>query len=119
MMARSTVGAAIFTLGLAAAGSAGAQSPSATGSVVGPDSKPQPGVPIQVTGPEGKTTIFTDANGKWSLYELTPGTYQIQPLPGTATTSQPPISFTIDKSGLFSSRPNYNASVMKLDKDWK
>ena len=49
--------------------------PSAIGKVIGPDSKPQPGVPLEVTGPEGKTTAFTDQNGQWSLYNLTPGLY--------------------------------------------
>lgn len=114
-MARQIVAAAIFVLGTA--GAANAQA-SATGTVVGPDSKPQPGVPIQVNGPNGRTTVFTDANGKWSLYNLAPGTYEVQPGPGVKTTTQAPMNFTIDKSGLFGSTSTYNTSVMKLDKEW-
>jgi Carboxypeptidase regulatory-like domain len=126
MIARQTVAAAIFVLGIASVG-ADAQSStatnseppaSATGTVIGPDSKPQPGVPVQVNGPNGRTTVFTDANGKWSLYNLAPGTYQVQPGPGVTMTNQAPMNFTIDKSGLFGSTPTYNTSVMKLDKEW-
>jgi hypothetical protein len=67
--------------------------PAATGKVVGPDSKPPAGVPIQVTGPEGKTTAFADQNGNWSLYNLVPGTYQIKPAAGVTTTAQTPDDF--------------------------
>jgi len=133
--------AAVATFGLAifSSGQAGAQSPpsaqpsaasnqttqsnqsspaSATGTVVGPDSQPQAGIPIQVNGPEGQTTVFTDEKGKWSLYNLSPGTYQAKPLARSGGASQATINFTISKSGLFGSSATYNASVMKLDKNW-
>jgi|SRR5579872_880356 len=96
--------------------------PAATGKVIGPDSKPQAGVPIQVTGPEGQTTAFTDAHGNWSLYNLTPGTYQIKPGAGAATAQSK--TFTIEQAGLFGSlfggskNRTYYATEMKLDKNW-
>ena len=43
---------------------------------MGPDSKPQAGVPLSVHGPQGQITVFTDRNGKWSLYNLAPGKYE-------------------------------------------
>jgi hypothetical protein len=71
----------------------GQGSPAATGVLMGPDSKPKAGVPLLVLGPQGKTTVFTDRNGKWSLYNLAPGTYQVQP-PAGMTTDRP--TFTVN-----------------------
>jgi hypothetical protein len=70
----------------------GQGSPAATGVLVGPDSKPQAGVPPVVLGPQEKITVFTDRNGKWSLYNLAPGSYEVQP-PAGMTTDRP--TFTI------------------------
>lgn len=96
--------------------------PAATGKVVGPNSKPQAGVPIQVTGPAGKTTAFTDEHGNWSLYNLAPGTYQIKPAAGLTTTTQTPKSFTVQQTGflgnLLGGSKTYYATEMKLDKNW-
>jgi hypothetical protein len=99
--------------------------PAATGKVVGPDSQPQAGVPIQVTGPEGQTTAFTDQHGNWSLYNLAPGTYQIKPAAGaTTTTAQSQKTFTIEQTGLLgglfggSKNRTYYATEMKLDRNW-
>jgi hypothetical protein len=54
--------------------------PLATGKVVGPNSEPQAGVPVQVHGPTGSTILYTDAKGNWSLYNLRSGSYRIEPL---------------------------------------
>ena len=95
----------------------------ATGKVVGPDSEPQPGVPVEVVGPQGTTTAFTDANGAWWLYNLEPGTYRVKPaVPGT---TQAPAHFTVTNpsliGGLFGAQTNqtYYATEMKIDMDWK
>jgi hypothetical protein len=99
-------------------------SPDATGKVVGPDSKPQPGVPIQIIGPQGKTVAFTDAKGTWSLYNLAPGTYEVQPATGTAA-GQQPISFTVTGKGIIGNifgttqGSTFVASDIKLNQDWK
>jgi hypothetical protein len=113
----------IFAMAGHAQTSTGVGMASATGKVIGPDSKPQPGVPVDVTGPDGKTTAFTDESGNWSLYNLAPGSYQVQAGAG-ATTTQAPIDFTVKQSGILSSffgtkqSQTYRASEMKLDKDW-
>ncbi len=110
--------------GMSATATETTTAPAATGKVVGPDSKPQAGVPIQVTGPEGKTTAFTDVHGNWSLYNLAPGTYKIKPAASVTTTAQTPTTFTIQPSGFFkgllggSKNPTYYATEMKLDKNW-
>jgi hypothetical protein len=95
----------------------------ATGKVVGPGSQPQAGVPVMVEGPQGKTHLFTDAKGNWSLYNLPPGNYQVRPVSGAATTTQP-IEFTVKEKGLldklFGGEQNsIRASEIKLDKDFK
>jgi hypothetical protein len=51
----------------------------ATGEVVTSNGQPAPGVPLKVEGSKGGTTVFTDANGKWSVYNLSPGTYLVKP----------------------------------------
>jgi hypothetical protein len=70
----------------------GQVSPAATGVLMGPNSKPQAGVPLLVLGPQGKITVFTDRNGKWSLFNLAPGRYEVQPPAGMTTD---PSTFTI------------------------
>jgi hypothetical protein len=91
--------------------------PSATGKVVGPDAKPQIGVPIVVTGPSGTTTAFTDDKGQWFLYNLKLGRYEVKP---AVTPSQSQAIFTVEGAGpLWSKQQNtYRASDMKLNKDW-
>ncbi|MGO9770319.1 MAG: hypothetical protein ACLPSW_12335 [Roseiarcus sp.] len=54
---------------------------SATGTVVDWSQTPLPGVPVQVTGPKGKTFVVTDENGNWSLYNLPAGFYEAQAIP--------------------------------------
>jgi hypothetical protein len=78
--------------GLIASSAQGQGSPAATGVLIGPDSKPQAGVPLTVLGPKGQVTVFTDRNGKWSLYNLAPGSYEVHP-PAGMTTDRP--TFTI------------------------
>jgi hypothetical protein len=101
-------------------------SPIATGKVVGPNLKPERGVPVQVLGPEGKTFAVTDENGSWSLYNLAPGTYEVKAAPGwTTSTGQQPISFTVKQSGFWEglfgkkSDKTFFATDMKVDKDSK
>jgi Carboxypeptidase regulatory-like domain len=67
----------------------------ATGSVVGSDGKPQPGVPLRVEGPTGKTITITDAKGKWSLYNLSPGRYKIWMTPVGKDETDAPINFDV------------------------
>lgn len=50
----------------------------ATGHVVGANGQPQPGVPLRVEGPQGKTLAVTDDKGQWFLYNLAPGSYKVQ-----------------------------------------
>ena len=78
-----------------------AQSPplAATGKVVGPNGTPVAGAPLQVQGPEGKTVVYTDAKGQWSLYNLPAGTYSVTPLSKTAT-SHEPVQFSIKDKGV-------------------
>ena len=78
--------------GLITVSAQGQGSPAATGVLMGPDSKPQAGVPLSVHGPQGQITVFTDRNGNWSLYNLAPGKYDVQP-PAGMTTDRP--TFTI------------------------
>jgi len=87
--------------------------PSATGKVVGPDAKPQVGVPIVVKGQKGTTTAFTDGKGEWSLYNLEPGKYAVGP---AVTSNAPQVEFTVE--GGSKQQATYHASEMKLDKDW-
>jgi hypothetical protein len=71
----------------------------ARGKVVGPAQKPQPGVPVQVEGPLGKTVVFTDNAGEWSLYNLPAGRYVVKPIQGA--TADDPVEFTVrDRSAL-------------------
>lgn len=70
---------------------------SASGKVVGPSSEPQAGVPVVVEGPTGQTHAFTDANGNWSLYNLSPGTYKVKP----AVDDSQRVDFTVKNKGLF------------------
>lgn len=51
---------------------------SAQGEVVGPANQPQIGVPVKIEGPPGQTTAFTDREGKWSVYNLPAGEYQVR-----------------------------------------
>jgi hypothetical protein len=91
--------------------------PSATGKVVGPDAKPQIGVPMVVQGPSGTTTAFTDDKDQWFLYNLKPGKYEVKP---AVTPSQPQVIFTVEGTGMFWSKQQntYRASDMKLNRDW-
>lgn len=73
----------------------------AVGKVVGPNSEPQSGVPVMVEGPRGKTFAFTDQNGDWSLYNLDPGTYQVQPVQGTLASTLQPVVFTVKEKSFF------------------
>ena len=113
----------LIAFGATASAQSSAPVASATGKVIGPESKPQAGIPIEVTGPEGKTTAFTDANGNWSLFNLAPGTYQVRPAVGS-TTSQSPIEFTVTGKGVFgglfgtTQSNTFRAEEMKLDKNW-
>jgi hypothetical protein len=91
----------------------------ASGKVVGPDSKPQPGVPVEVSGPDGKIVAFTDENGMWYLYNSPPGKYVAQPAEGSAR----PAAFTVEKPvwfGMFvgDKKPAY-VGEFKLDQDFK
>jgi hypothetical protein len=94
--------------------------PSATGKVIGPDSKPQPGVPLEVTGPEGKTTAFTDQNGQWSLYNLKPGDYSVKPVTPMASDQNTTADFKIIGKGWFDgSKSTYDAGDLKLSRSWQ
>jgi hypothetical protein len=111
--------AAVLVVVIAFSVAASAQNaPAATGKVVGPDSKPLAGVPIQVVGPEGATTAFTDASGTWSLYNLVPGTYQVRPAVGKTEINQPTIGFTVSPKGLFGSNQGNTIYTTEMKLDW-
>src|SRR5712664_611873 len=69
---------------------------SAIGKVVGPTSKPEPGVPVEITGPPGKIHALTDQNGQWHVYNLPAGEYNVQPLKASKSVA----SFTVDHKTL-------------------
>lgn len=73
--------------------------PAVTGKVVGPSGTPVAGAPLQVQGPQGKTVVFTDANGQWSLYNLPAGNYSVTPVT-TAAVSNRPVEFAIKNKGV-------------------
>ena len=84
----------------------------ATGKVVGSNNQPLAGVPVQVLGPQGKTVIFTDAQGKWSLYNLPAGTYHVEAA-GVAST---PAEFAVKSGSVFGGQNNYVASDIKINR---
>jgi hypothetical protein len=95
----------------------------ASGRVVGPDSKPQPGVPVEVSGPQGKIVAFTDENGIWYLYNSPPGEYLAQPAHGLMTQGRHPAAFTVEKPDWFNrivgeKKPAY-VGEFRLDQDFK
>lgn len=67
---------------------------SATGKVVDPAGQPQKGVPVKIEGPLGKTFVFTDSKGVWSLYNLPSGDYRIQ-MVGPKATDDASLAFTV------------------------
>jgi hypothetical protein len=85
----------------APASNASPPAPAATGKVVGPEARPQAGVPIIIEGPRGKTHAFTDAKGDWSLYNLEPGEYEVKPAVSSAAVSDEPVTFTVKERGVF------------------
>lgn len=96
---------------------------SVTGKVIGPGDQPQAGVPVQVEGPLGKTHVFTDANGNWSLYNVPPGTYVVRPLGNTPATQGQATDFTVKETGFFEKLTGGDKKVlyapeMKLDKQF-
>jgi expansin (peptidoglycan-binding protein) len=95
---RAFVGLLILTM-LDAGAWAQAPAPVAIGKVVGPGGAPVAGAPLQVQGPQGKTVVYTDAKGQWSLYNLPAGTYSVAPLNKTAPSDQP-VQFSIKDKGV-------------------
>lgn len=67
---------------------------SAMGKVVDPAGQPKKGVPVKIEGPLGKTFVFTDNKGVWSLYNLPSGDYQIQ-MVGPMATDDASLAFTV------------------------
>ena len=95
-----------------------APAPAATGKVVGASGQPAGGVPLQVQGPAGKTVVFTDTEGQWSLYNLPAGTYTVAPLT-KPTASDQPVEFSVKDKGVVDklfggTAPAYSASDIKL-----
>ena len=92
--------------------------PAVTGKVVGPSGTPVAGAPLQVQGPQGKSVVFTDANGQWSLYNLPAGNYRVAPLT-KAPASDQPVEFSVKEKGaidklLGNVDTTYSASEIKL-----
>ena len=73
---------------------------SATGTVVGPTLQLEPGVPVELTGPLGKTFAVTDQNGRWTVYNLPAGQYNVQAA-GSFKASESQISFTVKDPGIW------------------
>lgn len=111
--------AAIPATALLAASSAVAQSAEVTGEVTTQAMEPVPGVPVVINGPEGRSVLFTDKKGRWTLYNAPAGEYSAEAiLPDSMVTWEPPpagdlsgdarppspptASFTIDEKSIFS-----------------
>jgi hypothetical protein len=94
----------------------------ATGVVVGPGGQPQAGVSLRVEGPQGRTLAVTDIKGKWSLYNLAPGSYKVEPVGGEKNGGEA-ITFSVKPkqpwSLWFSQQDKnavaYQAPVIKID----
>jgi hypothetical protein len=113
-----------FAQGTSVPGASGAGSLVATGKVVGPNEEPQAGVPVTVKGPMGKTHAFTEAKGNWSLYNLAPGKYQVQPAPGTTDSADESVAFTVEDKGFFDKLFGGKQAVVltpeiKLDREFR
>lgn len=83
-----------------------AQSAEVTGEVKSPSEQPLSGVPVIVEGPEGKSVLFTDKEGRWTLYNAPAGDYSVQAIipqaNATADATAPSVPFTIEEKGFFS-----------------
>ncbi|MBR0555137.1 carboxypeptidase regulatory-like domain-containing protein [Ciceribacter sp. L1K23] len=81
-----------------------AQSAEVTGEVKTPTAEPLAGVPVIIEGPEGKSVLFTDKEGRWTLYNAPAGDYSVQAImpQASVTDAVPSVPFTIEEKGLFS-----------------
>ena len=88
--------------------------------MVDENGRPQPGVPFRVEGPQGRTPAVTDEQGKWSLYNLVPGSYRVVPEAGSKELSgNAGIHFEVRPRGfiqdlLGKDAPVYEAPTIKL-----
>jgi|GEM_PF-6462459 hypothetical protein len=108
-LVRPIVPIALAILTLLPATYAFAQSAEVTGEVKTPDEQPVVGVPVIVEGPEGKSVLFTDKEGRWTLYNAPAGDYSVQaiapesglpPKEGTESNTAT-VPFKIEEKGFF------------------
>lgn len=63
---------------------------------------PVVGFPLKVEGPEGVSVVYTDDEGKWTLYNLPAGNYSVEPLTGVDENSATKAAeFSVKKTGFF------------------
>lgn len=72
---------------------------SAKGRVVDAKSKPEPGVPVEISGPSGKVYAVTDQSGNWHVYNLPAGKYNVQAADIGRGSDSSSVSFTIEQEG--------------------
>jgi Carboxypeptidase regulatory-like domain len=118
---RTFISLLILTMSHVGAWAQSPPAPAATGKVVGLSGTPMAGQPLQVQGPQGKTVVYTDAKGQWSLYNLPAGTYSVTPLIKAAPSNQP-VKFSIKDTGVVdklfgNTDKTFYASDIKLNSD--
>ncbi|MBO3760806.1 carboxypeptidase-like regulatory domain-containing protein [Ciceribacter sp. L1K22] len=82
-----------------------AQSAEVTGEVKTPTAEPLAGVPVIIEGPEGKSVLFTDKEGRWTLYNAPAGDYSVQAVVPDERVADvaPTVPFSIEEKGFFKS----------------
>ena len=71
---------------------------SATGKIIGPEQHPEPGVPVEVKGSWDKTFAVTDQNGRWSVYNLPAGKYDVAPTDAYKAPDSHGSTFTVEET---------------------
>ncbi|CDZ73444.1 Hypothetical protein NGAL_HAMBI2610_50760 [Neorhizobium galegae bv. orientalis] len=83
-----------------------------SGEVKTPDHQPASGIPVIVKSPMGSSVVFTDENGRWTLYNAPAGNYSVttitkdalSPVPAGSDTKEVP--FVIDKKSFIENLQN-------------
>ena len=82
--------------------------PVVTGTVVDTQGLPVPGVTVTATGPQGQRSAVSNAEGRYAIPFLTPGTYRV-------TSPNDGAGRGLDPSRVTVRRGRYRQVVFKLD----